>query len=1458
MAASKSKTSSSKAEHKKVQKTIAKSKLKQKETKETKKAKEKKEKKVKRVTPEKKQKEEQKCAKKAAAKEEKEEKEEKKQKVAEKVEKVKKHEKKESGKQAAKTPESVAVDAVKKEDSSKRVAEKSLECDANKRPARRVSFKSPEYVVKTPPTRTVASPSPVPSAARSVEAWMEEAAAQGMSLEDFMSDVSTKYLEAQVESRMKDLVKTSKGKGVEDDDEEGANEDASSESSSEETKSNSSEDGEGGITETEIEDSLSEGGPEDDEDDGENEDGDEDAIDEGIDALLDGSPASEAEEEEEDKNDKGERKKTGKGKGEDATEKKKAEKMSKKEKGKKDPENDKAAVIKEAVEDQERKFKDATSVTHKAEYDKFCRQCLDRKKFPVSLAPHFVKNKLDLFRGWLEVSQSWSRLEVEFDRRAERKLTSKKSRAGIKARDILKMYPKEKAEDLMKRLKSKGLFHFDDDFPNDEEEIFYYVGQGNEFKDESITTDGVAVKIKETGNKELADTLTGDDGLLRNGAVPAVQAHNEAGEKALIDAVAGSTEKAPKEPKPKRDPATKAEPKTVLDKARDEMENCAHPHPPVYRSRLLKDLIHNDARGDTVCGSCGELVEDRTMVTEATFIQTASGGKALAGRAVDFSHGIFAGPCSQEVALNKGLSRIGFLADRLQLPAKIQEAGRRMYQLACQLNFTARLQRSSFVFLLSVVDSAFSGSSLFLHTMARFGPCVFASDFFRLGFVLPSHSHSQVDLVVLVMGLSCLGFVSTLSVIESTLLDSVLSAQSLVQLDLPSLALQFAHLGSLTSPRSFACLGLVASLFGSLRLGFTVLMSDATSFGLAPLLRSFAQLGPAILVFDFTSFELPMLLRGLMLLVLGLTRAGFVFSPSVVDTANLGSAPLPRSFSHPGLAALILGFEHLESSVSLRCFACLEFSCSVLGLLRMGLPLLVLDSAPPGFSSSVQSSTCSESLPFILGFGQVEPLMPLRSHACLDLPVFLLGLSRIGLVFMLPVFEKVSFGSNLPLRSFAWSGSATLVVGFSHSNSSSSLRGFACAGPAISVLGSSCLSSSPFVLDFVTVGFLTPTRSVSRMDLAMFALQVAHVGLPLFLRGYVWLGSQLLVMGMSRVGSIFVLPVMEGTKLGFATFLHSFARLSHVGLVILVLDGCTLGLALSLHSFFRSGSAAFVVDCAHLDSSLFLRSLAQIGSALLALKLASAGFPPLLRNLARVAFMLLACGLARMGFVLLALDHILSGSVLPVKSSSWVGSVLFACDLAHVEPLPSSRSYLCLGSTSSACGASRLGSIFTLSVQECALFDFMSSVRSFSRLGFALFVTQFASPDSSTSLRQFAHMGLGTSILGQVRFELTSLVLDRTYLGFSSPLQSCAYVGSVPPAVALASFEPSTPLRSLAKPGLAVPVCSYGRLGSLLLLRSFSQVALSVLLLGLARFELISPTSDTTLTEPPLLARSLG
>ena len=47
--------------------------------------------------------------------------------------------------------------------------------------------------------------------------------------------------------------------------------------------------------------------------------------------------------------------------------------------------------------------------THKQMYDKFCRQCCDRKKFPVSLAQHCIRDKLDLFRTWLEMHGDWNK-----------------------------------------------------------------------------------------------------------------------------------------------------------------------------------------------------------------------------------------------------------------------------------------------------------------------------------------------------------------------------------------------------------------------------------------------------------------------------------------------------------------------------------------------------------------------------------------------------------------------------------------------------------------------------------------------------------------------------------------------------------------------------------------------------------------------------------------------------------------------------------------------------------------------------------------------------------------------------------------------------------------------------------------------------------------------------------------
>lgn len=153
------------------------------------------------------------------------------------------------------------------------------------------------------------------------------------------------------------------------------------------------------------------------------------------------------------------------------------------------------------------------------------------------------------------------------ERRAEHRVTGTKKRSGTKARDIQKLYPKEKAESLIKKLKEKGMWHYDEDFEGDEEEIFYYVGAGNEMKDENITSESACVGVKVKGDKELAESLTGEGCALAAGAVPSLATGSEAGTKHLLEAVttAATTESKTKRRKGNAEPATPAVPKTILE-----------------------------------------------------------------------------------------------------------------------------------------------------------------------------------------------------------------------------------------------------------------------------------------------------------------------------------------------------------------------------------------------------------------------------------------------------------------------------------------------------------------------------------------------------------------------------------------------------------------------------------------------------------------------------------------------------------------------------------------------------------------------------------------------------------------------------------------------------------------------------------------------------------------------------
>lgn len=65
------------------------------------------------------------------------------------------------------------------------------------------------------------------------------------------------------------------------------------------------------------------------------------------------------------------------------------------------------------------------------------------------------------------------RVELVFKRKAEKVSTNRKQRAGMKGRDILNRYPKEKAEKLMASLKERGMWYFDPDFDKDEEDCMF-------------------------------------------------------------------------------------------------------------------------------------------------------------------------------------------------------------------------------------------------------------------------------------------------------------------------------------------------------------------------------------------------------------------------------------------------------------------------------------------------------------------------------------------------------------------------------------------------------------------------------------------------------------------------------------------------------------------------------------------------------------------------------------------------------------------------------------------------------------------------------------------------------------------------------------------------------------------------------------------------------------------------
>ena len=103
--------------------------------------------------------------------------------------------------------------------------------------------------------------------------------------------------------------------------------------------------------------------------------------------------------------------------------------------------------------------------------------------------------------------------------------------------------------------------------PRPLKEIFYFTNSGTSLEKQAITSETVAVSIRDQGNRELAETLTTEGGPLQAGMMPALPGANDAQSKALVEAVVSEPAAVPPKKKKQKnhDETEKAEPKTPLE-----------------------------------------------------------------------------------------------------------------------------------------------------------------------------------------------------------------------------------------------------------------------------------------------------------------------------------------------------------------------------------------------------------------------------------------------------------------------------------------------------------------------------------------------------------------------------------------------------------------------------------------------------------------------------------------------------------------------------------------------------------------------------------------------------------------------------------------------------------------------------------------------------------------------------
>jgi len=571
---------------------------------------------------------------------------------------------------------------------------------------------------------------------------------------------------------------------------------------------------------------------------------------------------------------------------------------------------------------------------------------------------------------------------------------------------------------------------------------------------------------------------------------------------------------------------------------------------------------------------------------------------------------------------------------------------------------------------------------------------------------------------LLVVGLSRVGLVFVLSIIDETLLDLPLFLRSFAQLESALLVLDSGYFDFSMSAHSHVRFGSMMSLLGMARFDYAFSLSIQEFVFLASsfLLRSFARSGSSLLASDHTSSGSLILLRNSCYVDSFLSLCGMgclSSSPSIFGQAHFDFLLFPRSSSHLAFAIFAFGFATLGSLLFLRQFTRPGFLPFVPGSTRAASVffLSVVDSSYLGPSMLTQQSA------------RLDPVLSVSDFLHLGLPssaqqpmrtgpiVPTVGLSRADSVFFLPVTDGSHLGLFLLTRSLSRLDSFSFALQFASVGFPLSLRSSCHLGFLALVCGK---SSPDFLLPILSHVHPESSPSLHSSSYPALVLSVSdfqHMGFPVSPRDLFRVGLLLPIFGLSCVGFVFSPFIIDDTLLDLSLPAHSFSRF---GFVPSVLDFFRPGLPLFVrqHACVDSVVLALGLACAesvsslsvfaetHLDSFLLPRSFACLDSVLLVCDASHMASPLLLRSPGQPDPAPLILGIARLGLLSLTFEHATMDFLTFPRSFACLGSLPLASDCSHVDFSTFPHSFSKLGLLLFALGLVRAAFVFFLSVSD--------------------------------------------------------------------------------------------------------------------------------------------------------------